>query len=157
MEPNNISPLLTGGCVLTLLIVYGTLAVAIIVALVHLVRKTKQEKLEAKLEIGELVNSLPSEKQGTFLAMYNAERKNPTTAVVLALLLGWVGGHKFYLGQTGLGILYLLFSWTSIPLIVSFVEAFTISRKVYRLNREAAREAAVMLGGSPQAFLDKIV
>ncbi len=33
--------------------------------------------------------------------------KNRTTALVLALLLGIVGGHRFYVGKTGMGILYI--------------------------------------------------
>lgn len=48
--------------------------------------------------------------------------KSKTTAVVLALLLGGLGAHKFYLGQTLQGILYLVFCWTFIPLIVSVVD-----------------------------------
>jgi len=44
------------------------------------------------------------------------------TAGVLALLLGGIGAHKFYLGETGLGILYLCFSWTLIPALVGFIE-----------------------------------
>jgi TM2 domain-containing membrane protein YozV len=38
------------------------------------------------------------------------------------LLLGGVGAHKFYLGQTGWGVLYLLFCWTFIPAIVGLIE-----------------------------------
>ena len=34
--------------------------------------------------------------------------KNKVTAGVLALLLGWVGAHKFYLGHTGIGLIFLL-------------------------------------------------
>jgi TM2 domain-containing membrane protein YozV len=49
-------------------------------------------------------------------------RKDKTSAGVLALLLGGIGVHKFYLGQTGIGILYLLFCWTFIPSIIAFVE-----------------------------------
>lgn len=49
--------------------------------------------------------------------------KSRVTAIVLALLLGGVGGHKFYLGRAGMGILYLLFCWTFIPSIVALVEA----------------------------------
>lgn len=48
--------------------------------------------------------------------------KNKTTAAIFAILLGGFGAHKFYLGQTGLGILYLVFCWTFIPAIVAFFE-----------------------------------
>ena len=44
-------------------------------------------------------------------------------AIVLALLVGSIGVHKFYLGRIGMGILYLVFCWTFIPAIVAFVEA----------------------------------
>lgn len=48
--------------------------------------------------------------------------KSKTTAIVLAFLLGGLGVHKFYLGQTTQGVLYLLFVWTFIPLILSLVD-----------------------------------
>jgi TM2 domain-containing membrane protein YozV/ribosomal protein L40E len=51
-----------------------------------------------------------------------ANGKSRVAAALLALFLGGFGIHKFYLGQTGLGILYLLFCWTFIPYLVSFVE-----------------------------------
>jgi TM2 domain-containing membrane protein YozV len=50
-------------------------------------------------------------------------RKDRTTAMLLALLLGWIGAHHFYLGNLLLGIIYLIFSWTLIPAIVSIIEA----------------------------------
>lgn len=34
--------------------------------------------------------------------------KSKTTATLLAFFLGGLGAHKFYLGQTGQGILFLL-------------------------------------------------
>lgn len=57
----------------------------------------------------------------------NAERanwpiKNKIVAALLAILLGGLGIHKFYLGQNGKGILYLIFCWTYIPGILSFIE-----------------------------------
>ena len=48
--------------------------------------------------------------------------KDKTTAAILAFLLGGIGVHRFYLGQGGLGILYLLFCWTLIPLVISFID-----------------------------------
>lgn len=48
--------------------------------------------------------------------------KSRVAAVLFAFFLGGLGGHKFYLGQVGLGIVYLLFCWTFIPAIVAFVE-----------------------------------
>jgi TM2 domain-containing membrane protein YozV/ribosomal protein L40E len=43
-------------------------------------------------------------------------------AGLIAIFLGSFGIHKFYLGRTGQGILYLLFFWTFIPAIIAFVE-----------------------------------
>lgn len=49
--------------------------------------------------------------------------KNKNIAGVLALFLGGLGAHKFYLGKTGVGILYLCLCWTYIPAIISLIEA----------------------------------
>lgn len=48
--------------------------------------------------------------------------KNKVCAGVLAILLGGLGIHKFYLGKTGLGIVYLIFCWTYIPTILGIIE-----------------------------------
>lgn len=52
--------------------------------------------------------------------------KDKTTAGLLALFLGGFGVHKFYLGRPGMGVLYLIFFWTLIPALVSFVEAIVL-------------------------------
>lgn len=48
------------------------------------------------------------------------------TAGILAILLGGIGAHKFYQGRTGLGILYLCFSWSGIPVLIGLVEGIMI-------------------------------
>lgn len=48
---------------------------------------------------------------------------NKSVYVLLALFLGGVGAHKFYSGKTGLGLLYLLFGWTFIPMLIGVIEA----------------------------------
>ena len=48
--------------------------------------------------------------------------KQRTTAGIFALLLGGIGVHRFYVGDNGLGILYLLFCWTLIPSIAALID-----------------------------------
>lgn len=48
--------------------------------------------------------------------------KSKVVAGVLAILLGALGVHKFYLGKIGQGIVYLLFCWTGIPGIIGLIE-----------------------------------
>ena len=48
--------------------------------------------------------------------------KNKGTATILALLLGGLGIHRFYLGRPVSGLFYFLFCWTFIPLIIGWVE-----------------------------------
>ena len=48
--------------------------------------------------------------------------KSKVVAGILALFLGGLGIHKFYLGKAGSGIVYLLFCWTFIPAFIGFIE-----------------------------------
>jgi len=48
--------------------------------------------------------------------------KSKTTAGLLGIFLGGIGAHKFYLGKIGMGILYLVFCWTYIPVLVGLLE-----------------------------------
>jgi len=45
-----------------------------------------------------------------------------TALALLAFFLGGLGGHKFYIGKYGQGVLYLLFCWTGIPGLVALIE-----------------------------------
>lgn len=65
--------------------------------------------------------------------------KNRVTAGLLAILLGGLGVHKFYLGKTGIGLLYLVFCWTGIPAIIGLVEGIiylTQSDEEFRVKQE---------------------
>ncbi len=66
--------------------------------------------------------------------------KSRIAAGILAILLGGLGVHKFYMGKIGMGILYLLFCWTIIPGIVGLVEGIIYlcesdAAFAHRLNR----------------------
>lgn len=61
-------------------------------------------------------------RQAVIQAVTSPSGRNRLTAALFALLLGGIGTHKFYLGKVGMGIVYLLFCWTLIPLIASLIE-----------------------------------
>lgn len=70
-----------------------------------------------------------NQAQQNFLSAFestNSSGKNRTTAALLAFFLGGFGVHQFYLGNTGKGILYLVFCWTYIPGIIGFIEGIML-------------------------------
>ena len=76
-----------------------------------------------------------------------AYHKDKLTAGLLAILLGWLGAHKFYLGHTGLGILYIvgsiLFLWwlTGIVGIVEGIVYLTKSDEEFQHTYVQERKA----------------
>ena len=48
--------------------------------------------------------------------------RSKTTAGLLAIFLGTFGIHKFYMGQVGKGILFILLSHSGISTVVSFIQ-----------------------------------
>ena len=69
-----------------------------------------------------------------FYAEYEHARRDEVIGVLLAVFLGTFGIHHFYLRRNGLGFLYLLFSWTGIPSILGFIEAFIMPGRVRNYN-----------------------
>lgn len=63
-------------------------------------------------------------QMGAPVTAYRAPQstRNKTVAGLLALFLGGLGMHKFYLGQGMQGVFYLIFCWTFIPSIIGFFE-----------------------------------
>ncbi len=92
-------------------------------------------------ELGAM-NSLNEQQRMIFMNQMAASRKSDVVAILLAFFLGSFGAHKFYMGETGWGILYLCFCWTFIPHIVSFVECFFLPARVRRYNDALAYEIA---------------
>jgi TM2 domain-containing membrane protein YozV len=93
------------------------------------------------------------QQRALFQAQMSAWQKDEVVAVLLALFLGTFGAHHFYLRRTGLGILYLVFSFTGIPTIVSLVECFFMPGRVRQYNQALAVYFAGQLGGvSPVGY-----
>lgn len=88
-------------------------------------------------------SNMSDEQRAWFYAEYEHARRDEVIGVLLAVFLGGFGIHQFYLRRTGLGILYLCFSWTGIPTLAGWVEAFFMPRRVREYN---ARQAALIAG-----------
>jgi TM2 domain-containing membrane protein YozV len=86
-----------------------------------------------------------------FYAEFPRLSKNEAVGALLAFFLGGFGIHKFYLGENGLGILYLLFSWTGIPWIISFVECFFMPGRVRAYNAGQAQGLAAAILSAAKA------
>ena len=56
----------------------------------------------------------------------NLPVKSKIVAAILALIFGGIGVHKFYLGQAGKCILYLLFCWTYIPFFLGILDGIIL-------------------------------
>ena len=78
--------------------------------------------------------SMNDQQRALFYSEYQRVAKDELVGVLLAFFLGTFGAHRFYMGQTGLGILYLLFFWTGIPAIVGFIECFLMPGRVRAYN-----------------------
>ena len=73
-----------------------------------------------------------------FFAEYERARKDEVIGVLLAVFLGGLGIHHFYLRRDGLGLLYLIFSWTGIPMVIAWIEAFFMPGRVRQYNATQA-------------------
>lgn len=51
------------------------------------------------------------------------ENASKTITIILAITLGIVGAHKFYIGEYKQGLFWLLFFWTGIPMLVGWFHA----------------------------------
>jgi TM2 domain-containing membrane protein YozV len=92
-----------------------------------------------------LTQDMTEQQRWLFQSQFDAARKHEGTGIVLALLLGGLGAHRFYLGEIGLGVLYVLFVWTFVPAIIAFFELFVMSKRVRAYNARKALEIAAQV------------
>ena len=92
-----------------------------------------------------LAAELTPREQAIFATEIAEVRKDRTVALLLTLFLGGLGAHRFYMGDTGLGIVYLLFFWTLIPALIAFIELFLIFGRVDRFNERKSQEIIAKL------------
>ena len=89
------------------------------------------------------------QQRAYFQAQMSAWQKDEVVGVLLALFLGTFGAHHFYLRKNGLGVLYIIFCWTGIPTIISFVECFFMPGRVRQYNLALATYFAAQISPAP--------
>jgi TM2 domain-containing membrane protein YozV len=87
-----------------------------------------------------LTQGMTDNQRLLFMSEYNRRRKDRTGALLLTLFLGAFGAHRFYLGQVGLGVLYLVFCW--VFWLVAIGELFLIRGRVDNYNQRLAEDIA---------------
>lgn len=91
-----------------------------------------------ELQIVQFKRDLSDQERMQFDVQMSGKERNPSTALILSVLLGGVGVDRFYVGDVGLGVLKLFtfggfFIWWVIDL-------FLISNAARRRNVKTAQE-----------------
>jgi TM2 domain-containing membrane protein YozV len=95
--------------------------------------------LVACVECGKEVSSSAPRCPNCGYSVGQYSGKSKGLAIVLALFLGGLGIHKFYLGKPGVGFIYLIFCWTFIPAILGLIDALVLAGKNEREFTGAVR------------------
>ena len=103
---------------------------------------------EEQLQVASLFRDMTEEQAEQFTRVYRQRRKEANITLVTALLgfLSVAGVHRFYLGQMGMGILYLLTA--GLCFIGTIVDVVNHKALTYRYNEKQALEVAAMVRGA---------
>ena len=100
---------------------------------------------EEMLFVGGLVKEMTDTQGETFAVAYRAQRRDPTTVLLLALL-GFVilaGVQRFYLGQIGMGLLYLFTA--GFCFIGTIIDVVNHKKLTFEYNQLKAQTIAAMV------------
>ena len=89
--------------------------------------------------IGNMMKDMNDETAQQFAMVYRSRRRDPQTIMLMALIgfIGVSGVHRFYLGQVGMGLLYLLTAGLCfIGTIVDLVNYRTLAMEYNQLQAQ---------------------
>ncbi len=88
-----------------------------------------------------LAKKLNEDKKEQFLLSYTENKKSITMGLILWFLLGGLGVHRFYLGNTTGGIRFI-FSYLLIilPFILWIIDGCNLSKNIIKYNSEVAHK-----------------
>jgi TM2 domain-containing membrane protein YozV len=83
--------------------------------------------------------TLTPQQEVYFQQEYDKRVRNPNTALILTVVFGGLGAHRFHLREWGWGMAYVLFFWTYIPSIISIIECAQIRSRTAEYNERCAQ------------------
>ena len=97
--------------------------------------------------IQELADGMSHEQAHVFASAYRQKRKDPHTVLITAIigLVAIPGLQRFWLGQVGMGFLYL-FTWGLI-LVGSIADLVRYRKLAFNYNQGVARQIATNIHG----------
>ncbi len=104
--------------------------------------------LKSDQRILDLQNNFSDQEAINFQSQFQKKKKSVLGGVLIAILLGGYGGHKFYLGQIKIGLLYLAFFWTLIPLLIALYEAINMGKIIRNHNYKIALDISKKIKGT---------
>ena len=111
---------------------------------------------DEQLFVASIFKDLTEEQAENFARVYRQRRKDPNITLMTALvgLFAIAGVHRFYLGQTGMGLLYLFTG--GLCVVGTIIDAFKNKELTWRYNEKQALDVAVLVRGAfpppPQAL-----
>ena len=91
-------------------------------------------------EYQHLIKKLNRNEAFAFYNEFNLRRRQPSVGISLALLLGWIGVHRFWLGDKKGGITFLVFFWTLLPGFFSIFDALCMVELCRQYNNKLAKK-----------------
>lgn len=97
-------------------------------------------------EIAMIQQGMTDQQKMMFMSQYNSDKKDRTTALILSLILGTLGVDRFFLGDTGMGILKLC--TFGLCGVMTVIDWFLIMGKADEYNRQKMQEIATTIKAS---------
>lgn len=103
---------------------------------------------DEQLTVARLITDMTEEQAEQFSHVYRQRRKDESTTLLLTAVafIGVAGLNRFYLGQIGMGFLYLVTA--GFCLIGSIIDIFNYKSLVGRHNSAKAFETAELIRGA---------
>ena len=100
---------------------------------------------EEMLFVGGLIKDMSDDQARTFAVSYRTQRRDPTTSLLLTLL-GFVvlaGVQRFYLGQIGMGLVYLFTA--GFCFIGTIIDLVNYKSLTFKYNQAKAQDLATIM------------